>query len=67
MLPYESMLEHILKSFLAAEAEAQTVFSRASAAVPSAANTVIEAAMAAVASASFMFFIFDFSFGGDEI
>jgi hypothetical protein len=36
-------------------------------AVPSAANTVIEAAMAAVASASFMFFIFDFSFGGDEI
>jgi F-type H+-transporting ATPase subunit gamma len=26
MLPYESMLEHILKSFLAAEAEAQTVF-----------------------------------------
>lgn len=27
MLPYESMLEHILKSFLAAEAEAHTVFS----------------------------------------
>ena len=26
MLPYESMLEHILKSFLAAEAEAQTVY-----------------------------------------
>ena len=26
MLPYESQLEHILKSFLAAEAEAQTVF-----------------------------------------
>ncbi len=26
MLPYESMLEHILKSFLAAEAEAQTIF-----------------------------------------
>lgn len=26
MLPYESMLEHILKSFLAAEAEAQTAF-----------------------------------------
>ena len=26
MLPYEEMLEHILKSFLAAEAEAQTVF-----------------------------------------
>ena len=26
MLPYESLLEHILKSFLAAEAEAQTVF-----------------------------------------
>ena len=26
MLPYETMLEHILKSFLAAEAEAQTVF-----------------------------------------
>ena len=26
MLPYESMLEHILKSFLAAEAESQTVF-----------------------------------------
>ena len=26
MLPYESMLEHILKSFLAAEAEAHTVF-----------------------------------------
>ena len=26
MLPYETMLEHILKSFLASEAEAQTVF-----------------------------------------
>ena len=26
MLPYETMLEHILKSFLAAEAESQTVF-----------------------------------------
>ena len=26
MLPYETMLEHILKSFLAAEAEAQTIF-----------------------------------------
>ena len=26
MLPYETMLEHILKSFLAAEAEAQTVY-----------------------------------------
>ena len=26
MLPYESLLEHILKSFLAAEAEAQTVY-----------------------------------------
>ena len=26
MLPYESMLEHILKSFLAAEAESQTVY-----------------------------------------
>jgi F-type H+-transporting ATPase subunit gamma len=26
MLPYETMLEHILKSFLAAEAEAKTVF-----------------------------------------
>jgi len=26
MLPYETMLEHILKSFLAAEVEAQTVF-----------------------------------------
>ena len=26
MLPYETMLEHILKSFLAAEAEAQTLF-----------------------------------------
>ena len=26
MLPYEIMLEHILKSFLAAEAEAQTIF-----------------------------------------
>ncbi len=29
MLPYETLLEHILKSFLAAEAEAQTVFSEA--------------------------------------
>ena len=29
MLPYETMLEHILKSFLAAEAEAQTVFDQA--------------------------------------
>ena len=28
MLPYETMLEHILKSFLAAEAEAQTVFTQ---------------------------------------
>ena len=28
MLPYETMLEHILKSFLAAEAEAQTVFDK---------------------------------------
>jgi len=28
MLPYETMLEHILKSFLAAEAEANTVFSQ---------------------------------------
>ena len=28
MLPYESMLEHILKSFLAAEAEAQTIFDK---------------------------------------
>ncbi len=28
MLPYETMLEHILKSFLAAEAEAQTIFSQ---------------------------------------
>ena len=27
MLPYETMLEHILKSFLAAEAEAQSVYS----------------------------------------
>lgn len=27
MLPYEEMLEHILKTFLASEAEAQTVFS----------------------------------------
>ena len=26
MLPYETLLEHILKSFLAAEAEAQTIF-----------------------------------------
>jgi len=26
MLPYESLLEHILKSFLAAEAEAQTIY-----------------------------------------
>ncbi len=26
MLPYETMLEHILKSFLAAEAEAQTIY-----------------------------------------
>ena len=26
MLPYETMLEHILKSFLAAEAEARTIF-----------------------------------------
>ena len=26
MLPYETMLEHILKSFLASEAEAQTIF-----------------------------------------
>lgn len=26
MLPYETMLEHILKSFLAADAEAQTIF-----------------------------------------
>ena len=26
MLPYETMLDHILKSFLAAEAEAQTIF-----------------------------------------
>ena len=26
MLPYETMLEHILKSFLAAEAEAQSVY-----------------------------------------
>ncbi len=29
MLPYETLLEHILKSFLAAEAEAQTVFDQA--------------------------------------
>ena len=28
MLPYETMLEHILKSFLASEAEAQTVFDK---------------------------------------
>ena len=28
MLPYETMLEHILKSFLAAEVEAQTIFSQ---------------------------------------
>jgi F-type H+-transporting ATPase subunit gamma len=28
MLPYESMLEHILKSFLAAEAEAQTIYDK---------------------------------------
>ena len=28
MLPYETMLEHILKSFLAAKAEAQTVFDK---------------------------------------
>ncbi len=28
MLPYETLLEHILKSFLAAEAEAQTVFDK---------------------------------------
>ena len=27
MLPYESMLEHILKTFLASEADASTVFS----------------------------------------
>ena len=26
MLPYETLLEHILKSFLAAEAEAKTIF-----------------------------------------
>ena len=26
MLPYEELLEHILKSFLAAEAEAQTIY-----------------------------------------
>ena len=26
MLPYETLLEHILKSFLAAEAEAQTIY-----------------------------------------
>ena len=29
MLPYEELLEHILKSFLAAEAEAQTIFDQA--------------------------------------
>ena len=29
MLPYEEMLEHILKSFLAAEAEAQTIYDQA--------------------------------------
>lgn len=28
MLPYETMLEHILKSFLAAEAEAQTIYNQ---------------------------------------
>ena len=28
MLPYETMLEHILKSFLAAEAEAKTIFDK---------------------------------------
>lgn len=28
MLPYETMLEHILKSFLAAEAEAQTIYDK---------------------------------------
>ena len=28
MLPYEEMLEHILKSFLAAEAEAQTIYDK---------------------------------------
>ena len=28
MLPYETMLEHILKSFLAAEAEAHTIFDK---------------------------------------
>ena len=28
MLPYESMLEHILKTFIASEADAQTVFSQ---------------------------------------
>jgi len=28
MLPYENMLEHILKSFLAAEAEAQTIYDK---------------------------------------
>jgi F-type H+-transporting ATPase subunit gamma len=27
MLPYESMLEHILKTFLASEVDAQTIFS----------------------------------------
>ncbi len=29
MLPYETLLEHILKSFLAAEAEAQTIYDQA--------------------------------------
>ena len=28
MLPYETMLEHILKSFLAAEVEAQTIYDK---------------------------------------
>jgi F-type H+-transporting ATPase subunit gamma len=28
MLPYENLLEHILKSFLAAEIEAQSIFSQ---------------------------------------
>ena len=28
MLPYENLLEHILKSFLAAEVEAQSIFSQ---------------------------------------
>ncbi|WP_288146519.1 F0F1 ATP synthase subunit gamma, partial [Xylanibacter caecicola] len=28
MLPYENMLEHILKTFLASEADAQTVFDK---------------------------------------